>query len=609
MRSAHHHLGFSFTLSVAVVGLIGCAAAAADYAVYVVDPPVNNRPVLADKPLPPTCRPTAPGAAVQITACRGEYEPMSFVVETQQPLRKVDVKVSPLKGKAGEIPGAAVDVCVVAPVFRRITHWPGAVNWVLVHDPDLILMKDEPEEAALKEDAPPVHKALVKTMVFTRRPVDTAALQPADVQARQQFWLTVHVPNDAAAGVYVGAVAILAENARPRKLMLELTVPDFDLEPPKAEYSIYHPAWLEGGGIAVDNPQGYTVLSEQQYLNDLRNMVAHGCLNPTIYTNPAMTPDGDLDFTVFAKVLDLRDQAGIPRSLALYLNGAGRINSSQKVNAEQKSENTRLTRQLVNWVRRRGHKDVYLMGADEATGEALMCQKDAWESIRQGGGKIFVAHYAGYTEGIGHLLDLPIMLHPALSGLDKFSMMPADEFLRFPKQVREAVGVRKVLEESCQQKLRQVHSRGHRLFTYMDPSAGRTFPEVHRRIRGLALWKAGIDGTMTWSYAHITNSTYTQAGLFKFSSFNFVLRGAEAPFDSLSWEAYREGYDDARYAATLEAALRDAGRSAQGAALIGDTVKWLEELDVVDGDLGQIRLEMVRRITALRKLARQPKAR
>ena len=244
-------------------GMVGCAASAADYDVYVVDPPVNNRPVLPEKPLPPTCKPAAPTDGFRITACRGEYEPVSFVIETRELLRNVDVKVGSLESDAGEIPGSAVDVCVVVLVFRRITDWPGMVNWVLVHDPSLIVMKDEPSEVALRKNAPPVHKAYVKTMAFTRRPVDTATLQPADVQSRQQFWLTVHVPDDAKAGVYVGDMTVLAENAAPRKLTLELTVPDFDLEPPAAVYSVYHPAWLEGGGMAVDNPQNYTVLSEQ----------------------------------------------------------------------------------------------------------------------------------------------------------------------------------------------------------------------------------------------------------------------------------------------------------------------------------------------------------
>ena len=103
---------------------------------------------------------------------------------------------------------------------------------------------------------------------------------------------------------------------------------------------------------------------------------------------------------------------------------------------------------------------------------------------------------------------------------------------------------------------------------------------------------------MTWSYANHTNSQFTTAGPFEFSIFNFVVHGLEAPFDSLSWEAYREGYDDARYMATLKAAMT-AARGTDG-SLVSETARWLSNVDVVHGDLDAIRIEMIRRITALR---------
>ena len=106
---------------------------------------------------------------------------------------------------------------------------------------------------------------------------------------------------------------------------------------------------------------------------------------------------------------------------------------------------------------------------------------------------------------------------------------------------------------------------------------------------------------MTWSYAHIAGSTYMEAGPFNFDTFNFVLRRAEAPFDSLSWEAYREGHDDAHYVTTLLAAAHDRGVDDP---LIDETSRWLEDLDAVAGDLDAIRSEMVQRITALRVLGR-----
>lgn len=600
----YDHRSFSFPPCLTILAVLGglalpnpCPGANADYEIYVVDPPINNSAIRPLIPLPSTCR---PGSQLRIMACRGEYEPCSFVVETDHVLKQVDVRVGELSCGAGVIPAGAVDVRAVEPVFRRITDFPGTLNWLLLHDPTLVQMRDEPQPGALKEDASPVAKAYTKTMYFTRDPVDTPALEPADVAERRQFWLTVHVPESAQPGTYRAEISVVPHSAASRQLTLTLEVPDFELLPPKFEYSVYYPAWLEGGSLEKDNPQGYVVLTEEQYLNDLFNMVAHGCTNPTIYDGPTSKEDGSLDFARFEKILALREKAGMPKG-NLYVLGAGRINSSGKINAEQRELNVRSTRELVEWARTRGYADVYLMGADEATGAALMAQRAAWESIREGGGKIFVAHYAGFTEGIGRLLDLPIMIHPMHAALDRHSMMPAEEFMRFPKEIRDAVDLEKLLAPEYRQKrIGRVHELGHKIFTYMDPLAGYTLPLVHRRMRGMGLWKSGIDGTMTWSYSHIIGGPYTKPGPMGLNLFNFVLRGKVAPFDTLSWEAYREGHDDARYLATLQDALDKASTAQRRPQLVTETENWLAQLSV-HADLDAWRREMARRILALRK--------
>ena len=101
-------------------------------------------------------------------------------------------------------------------------------------------------------------------------------------------------------------------------------------------------------------------------------------------------------------------------------------------------------------------------------------QRDAWQSIHDGGRKIFVAHYVGYTEGIGDLLGLPIMIHPMHHELDKLSMMPAEQFLQFTAKVRSAVDLKRVFEPAFQEKLQLVHNHNRRLFIYMAPWAGYT---------------------------------------------------------------------------------------------------------------------------------------
>ena len=301
-------------------------------------------------------------------------------------------------------------------------------------------------------------------------------------------------------------------------------------------------------------------------------------------------------YLLVEKVLALREKAGLRGGNLYVLDGP--IQAGGAIDDEQFERNVHYTRQFVQFIRQHGYGHLYLMGADEATGDRLMSQRRAWESVRKGGGRIFVAHYAGYTEGIGDLLDLPIMIHPMHNPLDRHQMMPPHEFLMFPRSVQEAVDLGRLLTPEYQTVIDRVHGHGHRIFTYMDPMAGYTLPQTHRRMRGLGLWKTGLDGTMTWSYAHIVGRPFTDAGPMDFDIFNFVVRGAEGPFDSLSWEAYREGYDDARYLATLNSAMARATKASRHALLVKQTRQWLEDLDV-NADLDEWRREMVRRIEML----------
>jgi len=568
------------------------AQAEEPYIVRIVDPPLSNQAIRPDAPLPKTCR---TGDRLELMAARGEYEPASFVIDAAEPLEQVYVVASDLRSPDGVIPAAAIDLRVVAPVIRYTSDFPIVMNWVLVHDPNLIEVRDEPQPRSKQPDASPVSLAYTKTNYFTREPIDADVLQSAKIAKRQQFWLTIHVPTDARPGLYRGTLTITAKNQTNRSLDVQLTVPDFDLADPEFEYSVYHPAWLVGD-LPVDNPQGYAVLTADEYRVDLENMVAHGCRNPVIYPQANAKADGTLDFRQLEIVLNARELAGMPKD-RLFLLGAGRVNSSQKIGEEQYAINVRQVKELVEYLHQRGYGDVHLMGADEATGEALMVQRDAWKSIHEGGARVFVAHYAGYTEGIGDLLNVPIMLHPMHVLMDRHSLMPAEKFLAMPPEVHEGLEVDLLLKPDVQDKIRRVHEAGHRVYTYMDPCAGHVWVEHHRLMRGLGLWKAQLDGTMTWAYSHISQPRYRKAGPFDVS-IGFVLRGKTASFDSLSWEAYREGYDDARYLATLKNALVQAKDQESKAGQVKSTQKWLDQVDMKI-NLNAWRSEMARRTEEL----------
>ena len=186
---------------------------------------------------------------------RGEYEPASFLIRTDRPLKQVMVRVGRLKGKAGTLSPEAVDVRIARKFYRAITWQCLAMPWVLVHDPAMWEIVDKPQkwldELTEKTWKSPFGHSLAdykagysRMNQLNKELIDTDTLQAADIVDSRQFWLTVHIPDDARSGIYRARVTISAKKARKTKLTLEVTVPEFDLLPPKFEYSIYYPTHL-----------------------------------------------------------------------------------------------------------------------------------------------------------------------------------------------------------------------------------------------------------------------------------------------------------------------------------------------------------------------------
>ena len=109
---------------------------------------------------------------------------------------------------------------------------------------------------------------------------------------------------------------------------------------------------------------------------------------------------------------------------------------------------------------------------------------------------------------------------------------------------------------------------------------------------------------MTWAYIHIWSKTVRpddpaiKDNGMGISPNSFVLRGPEGPLDTLSWEGYREGYDDARYLATLQGTMAKAKAAGRHETLVARTQRWLDNLSI-HADLDAWRAEMARRIEAL----------
>ena len=599
-------------IAAAILGGLAVHAQAA-YRTYVIRPAINDDPILDDEALPVQCRDET---VMKVMCARGEYEPASFLVQTDEPLKQVMVEVSQLKGAAGVLQAKTVDVRIAQKVTMDITWTSETLPWVLVHDPGMMKvidhtpawvrdMKGETHNGHPLAEYQAGHSKINRLF---KELVDTDTLQPADVAHRQQFWLTVHVPKDAKSGTYSGKVTITAANAPAKALTLQVTVPSFDLLPPAFEYSVYYPTMLERPDMTNDQREKYHPITDQQYLAECRNMAVHGCTNPCLYEGPEQDEAGNIQFTRLSHLLDMREKAGMPKGVMLYLmDGAGMIIKEGDLTEQQKQRNIEVAQATVAWAKARGYSGALFMGADEYSGDRLRAMRQSYESVRAGGSGIWVANQGDFVDIMPELLDRPILSHQGAHIVDnnqQWQMRSRDFLMNRTRLLKWDPAV--WMMPHYQRSIKSAHENGHKIFSYFDPQGGQQVPEQHRRHRGLGLWKVGLDGTMTWAYIHIytptarlDDATMQDQGV-PFGQNGFVVRGPRGVLDTLGWEGYREGYDDARYLATLQDALAKASAAGRHAELVARTKRWLDNLSV-HADLDEWRLEMARRTEALLK--------
>ncbi len=597
-----------------VVALAGCAQA---YDIYVVDPPINKYQLLADEPLPATYQ---IGDTLDLMAAPGEYEPASFVVETDKPLVDVRVHCTLLQSEEAALPRDAVDVQLLEWWCIGI-HGIGTVAtpWILVHDPEMITVVEEmpayyanlTEEDYVSDTKGGIipdygnypetleeFKALHATKNrILKELIDAQTLRPVDIAKREQFWLTVHIPDDVVPGTYTGTLRINPANAPTQKLKLKVWVPDIRLLPPREEYGLYYASYLIEPDQSESFRYAYYPITDEQMLLEYKDMAAHGCTDLCMYAGLRRSPDGSLDFDLLERHMRLRRAAGMPvEGAPLYIfPEAGQAMRSGDITPEEYAHSTEVTRQIVKWARDSGYGDCYFMGVDEQGGEVLRGERECWEAIHEGGGKIWVATPPSFGDIVGDVLDVAVV-EPPDSGRANFQQHTAmaKDVLLAPDE-HAHWRPESLLVAEWQDIIRGVHERGMRIFTHLDPWGGWPLADDHRRNRGFGMWLSGIDGTMNRSYAGIHKNSNRPPSPDDpkmldngaDTSLKMILRAKRGVLDTLAWEAYREAYDDSRYVATLIAAGGE---------------EWLQaqpQERIISGNLDELRRDVAREILRL----------
>lgn len=499
------------------------------------------------------------GNEIRTFASPGEYEPAAFVL---MPSRDTTVtfQLPDLRSGDNVIGADSLNLRVVKVWFQAGIE-VGEVNKCIL-TPELLLKDDD-----------------LVTVDYDRRinvvrdidaPKDAPELMPVRIPKRtaRQFWLTVHVPDNAPAGIYTGNITVRAQGLGERVLKLSLLVLPIQLAEPHLEYSIYYRAQLasETPGVVTSERK-----SAEQLEAEFRNMKVHGITNPDVYQKVDIRADGTIDFAQLDRYLEIKKRAGLKLDPLYFLGlSAGRATDEAKI-----QERLALLKQVMTYARGKGIKEVYFYGSDEARGEELRRQRKMWEAIHGMGGKIFVACSTGFFELVGDLLDLPIIARQS----------PAD--------------------------VPRAHALGYKVHNYANPSGAIEQPYSFRHNAGLWLSRSGMDGFHTYAYQHGPGPGKGMGRLWDdfddkvYRSLAFAYPTVDGVVDTLQWEGLREGVDDVRYLTTLRKAIEDGKNSEDGdiRKLASANEEWLSRLNI-EGDLQEIRREMALRIMQLPRLGK-----
>lgn len=479
--------------------------------VYFTQPAIDNSTVVLPWTLPAE---SAVNAPIGLQICRGEFEPYGLGMLSLGVVRQVKVQATDLQG-AGDavLPAKSVDI-------RVMKRWYQAGHYSEVQSgrelvPELLLYND----ALVKADL--IHQKNV--LNFTGAPKDATTLQAFDLEPlyTKFLWVTVRAPDDAASGVYRGAIRISGTGVRDLVVPLRVEVLPFELEENPKIASMYY-------GHSVGGKQGADL---ERYRRQLINMREHGLTNPAF--------QGDRRELALRKELRLNQGPLLTHSGFNIGKYMGRDNYTDAEVAELKAVVDRFNALAEEF----GYDGAYLYAIDEASAETLAAEVPVFRLLERLGGGAWAACLSDFEEIAAKDLQLPV-------------------YCGFPR--KELVD--------------KVHAAGHKIMRYASPQGGTEDPWQYRYYYGLVLWELNMDGGCTYTYQSSVGNPWDDFdGNGTYRDFMMTYPGADGPIDTVQWEGYREGNDDLRYMATLEKALEDAKSRGKNVTAVASVEEWFRE--------------------------------
>ena len=483
-----------------------------------------------------------PGGTLRVLLAKDEYEPAAFSLYAFRDLGKVEIELGEFRRDQGSgigdqggvvFPKENLDLRLVKVWYQNLNGWysyfsDGGLKLcpeLLLHDEDLIRVdtKRVANYARVRRaDGTTYEHWLTSTPEMDERywnwyedthtfsPMmpgfaDAKTLQPVRLPKGEfrNFFLTVHATKETPAGLYRGEIKVKSKSEKGKSAEISIPVAirvhDFVLPQPKGYYKEDLDYWnaayeyVNLRKIRCMNGNDKE-LARRQLLAIFRNYAAHNQTIHCLYDN--------------GSELELMKEAGLRTDV--ILTGAG-IGGPERPACEIEADARRLAK---FYDRQFGHHNVVITYGDEPGADWLMKNRPIFEAYAKYGMSFFIAgarsvfHKAAPFYG-WHNLNM----HPEeAEGTDLWRTFPNVHVAWYSMQ---HVGV----ENPC----------------------------YNRRQYGLLPYLTGY--TANCNYAHHLWPYNDRGGSYK--PMMFIYGSYDGCIDTLSWEGFREGVDDIRYATAL----------------------------------------------------------
>lgn len=541
--------------------------------------------------------------SLSLAAAKGEIESESFALTSDEDLEGVDLVASDLVCGSAMIPASAIDLKVVAVVWKYPNAWMSIkqrrsadehalIPCMLVHDEKLIVRDDQTMTNFLRGDYEGgVRYINMSTVECPERfnddlhPVrDAKRFVPCSLQKDKfkQFWLTVKVPADAVPGTYTGTLAVKSKTYT-FDLDLHLKVHPFSLPYPRTHYDSskrFVVSMMGGPDLERTFKSGGDLRqAEEKVFNIAKALAEHNVYD--VCAGSAFSDLSDADLGV--RCARLMQTAGLPLDNVFcgtaYTDLLGakdekgnfvQVEETNPVRYEQDVQKyAEYAKKLVaGWHKVAPQAQVWAFGSDEGSLWTERRQFAYWHELQKAGGKLFVTCTEQVAPGAGWIID------------------GADISQRYGTDVP-----------------RIFQPLGARIFTYASPFLAPDQPSYTRWGKGVRFWIDNWDGLVDyvfcagenrWNETFMIGGDYRQMGI--------VYQVQDGVVSTLAFEGYREGIDDIRYFTLLRLLSEKAMKATDSAtAKLGrEALVWFERR-LLEGEnaLATLRGETAERIVRL----------